>query len=181
MVTAEFSKFAGVFQQKIPVFQIAGECITLKASSFILIDTRWWGRRMDTHLLLWELQNYNSLLNNHQQENVWSNQKKNSPLQRAKEKPQQDGRRGKIMFSIKPHTCQRCLKGSNKTLCTPRPRDTTETDPDLCLSLLWRYGSAVAYHRGRGSGCNIPGYDISPLGERRSPLTPPQSRWADDL
>ena len=30
--------------------------------------------------------------------------------------------------------------------------------------LLRRYGSAVACHRGRGSGCSRPGYGISPLG-----------------
>ena len=35
-----------------------------------------WSRRTCTHLLLWELQNYNSLLNNHWQENVGSHQKK---------------------------------------------------------------------------------------------------------
>ena len=29
--------------------------------------------------------------------------------------------------------------------------------------LLWRYGSAVACHRGRGSGCNRPGCGINPL------------------
>ena len=37
------------------------------------------------------------------------------------------------MFRIKPHTHQRCLEGSNKTLCIPGPRDPTETEPDLCL------------------------------------------------
>ena len=30
--------------------------------------------------------------------------------------------------------------------------------------LLWRYRSAVACFRGRGSGCSRPGWDISPLG-----------------
>ena len=30
--------------------------------------------------------------------------------------------------------------------------------------LLWRYGSAVVCHRGRGSGCNRPECAISPLG-----------------
>ena len=30
--------------------------------------------------------------------------------------------------------------------------------------LLWRYGSAVACHRSRGSGCSRPGCGISPLG-----------------
>ena len=102
--------------------------------------TRWWSRRMCAHLLLRELQNCNSLLNNHQQENVGSHQKKTknkktNPHPRAKENPQQDGRRGKITFRIKPHTHQRCSEGSNKTLCTPGPRDPTESEPDLPLSV----------------------------------------------
>ena len=44
-------------------------------------------------------------------------------------------------FRIKPHTNQRCSDGSNK-ICTPGPRDPTETEPDLplCVSLLWRHG-----------------------------------------
>ena len=37
------------------------------------------------------------------------------------------------MFRIKPHTHQRCLEGSNKSLCTQG--DTTETEPDLPLSV----------------------------------------------
>ena len=41
----------------------------------------------------------------------WTHQKKRYP--RAKEKPQQDGRRGKITFRIKPHTFQRQSEGSN--------------------------------------------------------------------
>ena len=39
----------------------------------------------------------------------------------------------KIAFRIKPHTHQRCSEGSNKTLCTPGPRDPTDTEPDLPL------------------------------------------------
>ena len=72
----------------------------------------------------------------------------------TKEKPWQDGRRGKIVFTIKSHTHQRCLEGSNKTSCTPGPRDPTETEPDLCLSLLWKYRTEMACHRGRGSECS---------------------------
>ena len=55
--------------------------------------------------------------------------KKETPCPRAKEKPQQDCRRGKIAFRIKPHTHQRYLEGSNKTLCTPG--GPLETEPDL--------------------------------------------------
>ena len=34
----------------------------------------------------------------------------------------------------------------------------------LCECLLWKYRSAVAFHKDRGSGCSRPGYGISPLG-----------------
>ena len=37
------------------------------------------------------------------------------------------------MFRIKPHTHQRLLEGSQKTLCTPG--DPTETETELCLSV----------------------------------------------
>ena len=71
---------------------------------------RWQNRRICAHLLLQELQNYNSLLNNHPLENVGSHQKKDTPCPRTKEYPQQDGRRDEIVFRIKPHTCQGCLE-----------------------------------------------------------------------
>ena len=52
-----------------------------KAQQFTVMDSlihisRWQGRRMYTPLLLQELQNYNSLLNNRWQENVGSHQKR---------------------------------------------------------------------------------------------------------
>ena len=59
--------------------------------------------------------------------------KKNTPHPRAKEKPKQDGRRGKITFRIKPHSHQRCSESSNKTLCTPG--DPTDIKLDLALSV----------------------------------------------
>ena len=90
---------------------------------------------MCAHLLLQQLQNYNSLLNNHQQENVGSHQKKDTRHPRVKKKPQQDGRRDKIMFRIKPRTRERCWEGTNKTLCAPGPRGHAETEPDLPLSV----------------------------------------------
>ena len=63
----------------------------------------------------------------------WIPPKKDTPCPRAKEKPQQDGRRGEITFRIKPHSHQRCLEGSNKTMCTPG--NPTETEPELCLGV----------------------------------------------
>ena len=97
----------------------------------------------------------------------WIPSKKDIPCPRANEKPQQDGRRGKITYKIKPHTHQRHLEGSNKTLCAPGPRYPAEMEPDLCLSLLQWYGSAVVCCRGRGSVCNYSGHTacgISHLG-----------------
>ena len=93
--------------------------------------------------------------------------KKDTQHPRAKEKPQQDGRRDKITFRIKPHTLQRCSEGSKKTLFTAG--DLTETEPDLTLSVyvLWRYSSAVACRRDRDYGWNRPWCGISPLGGGR--------------
>ena len=128
--------------------------------------SRWWSIRMCTYFL-WEVQNYNLLLNNHWQKYVGSHQK-DIPHPRAKEKPQQDGRRGEIMFRIKPHTCQSCSEGSNKTCAH---QETPQRLSQTCLwafeCLLQGYGSAVACRRGRGSGYRRPGYGISPLGGGR--------------
>ena len=65
----------------------------------------------------------------------WIPPKKDTPHLRAKEKPQQDSRKGKIMLRIKPRTHQRHSEDSNKTLCAPGPRGHTETEPDLPLSV----------------------------------------------
>ena len=54
--------------------------------------------------------------------------KKDIPYTRAKEKPQQDGRRGKITFRIKPLTYQRCSDGSNKTCAHQNPGERSR-DP----------------------------------------------------
>ena len=54
-------------------------------------------------------------------------------MSRDKGEDQQDGRRGKITFRIKPHTCQRHSEGSSKTLCSSG--DATESEPDLPLSV----------------------------------------------
>ena len=49
--------------------------------------------------------------------------KKKTLWPRTKEKPQQDGRMGMIMFKIKPHMHQKCSEDTNKTLCVQGPRD----------------------------------------------------------
>ena len=79
-----------------------------------------------------------------------------TPHPRAKEKPQQDGRRGEIAFRIKSHTHQRHSEGSNKTLCAPGQRGLTETEPDLPMSVQespWRWGS-IAWPQAKQQGGN---------------------------
>ena len=67
----------------------------------------------------------------------WISPKKDTPHRREKEKPQEDNRRGKITFRIKPHTHQRCSEGSNKPCVHQDPEATPETEPELCLSVSW--------------------------------------------
>ena len=57
----------------------------------------------------------------------WIPPKKDTPRPRAKEKPQQDGRRGKIVFRIKPHTHQTHSEGSNKPCAHQDPETYTRT------------------------------------------------------
>ena len=130
----------------------------------VIPSTQWRSRRMCAHLLLRELQNYNSLLKSHRQENVGSYQKKDTLHPRAKEKALQGGRRGEIMFRIKPHTLQRCSEGSNKPCVQQDPETAQRLNQTVFECLLQRYGSAVACRRGKGSGCSRPGYGITPLG-----------------
>ena len=55
----------------------------------------------------------------------WIPTKKETPCPRAKEKPQQDGRRGEITFRIKPHTRQRRPEGPHK-LCVQQDPETLQ-------------------------------------------------------
>ena len=143
--------------------------ITLLTKAHII--TRWQNRRMYAHLLMWELQNYNLLLKSSIGE-CWIPPKKDTPHPRAKEKPQQDGRRGKMSFRIKRHTLQRSLEGSNKTLCARG--DPTETEPDLPLN-VWVSPVEVRVSSGllQGQGLWVQQTWVwHKCSWRRSPLTP---------
>ena len=112
-------------------------CIKVLLERTKTIYRRWWSRRVCAYLLLWE-QNRNSLLNNPNR--MLDPTKKDNPYPRAKEKPKKDGRRGKILFRIKSHYCQRCSEGSNKTLCsnnTQRPHRDWARSTFQCLSVSW--------------------------------------------
>ena len=133
---------------------------------------RWWSRRTCAHILLWELQNYNLLLNNRQQENVGSHQE-NYPTSKGKGEAPTDSTGGEIMFRIKPHTLQWCLEGSNKILCAPG--EPAETEPDLLLN-VWVSPAEVCVSSGLLQGQRLWVHQSwvwhKPFW-RRSPLTPP--------
>ena len=70
----------------------------------------------------------------------WIPPKKDTPHPRAKEKPQQDSRRGEITFRIKAHNRQRCSEGSYKTLWAPGPRRKEQwPHKRLSQTCLWVY------------------------------------------
>ena len=58
--------------------------------------------------------------------------KKRYPMSKAKEKPQQDGRRDKIMFRIKHLTYQRQSEGSNKP-CVHQDPETPQKLGQNCV------------------------------------------------
>ena len=81
-------------------------------------------------------------------EQLWGD----TPCPRAKGKPQQDSRRGKITFRIKPQTHQRCSEGSNKPCVHQDPKIPQR----LRQNCVWVSPVEVWVSR--------PGYGISPLG-----------------
>ena len=105
----------------------------------------------------------------------WIPPREDTAHPRAKKKPRQDGRRGKIMFRVTPHSCQRHSEGSNKTLCfEPGPRDPRDwtrpvfecllnqtcvwvSEPDLCLSVSWRGMGQQWPAMGTGLWVQLPG------------------------
>ena len=74
-------------------YMTTGKTIALTRWTF----RRWQGKRMYTHLLLRELQNYHSLLNNHRLENVGSHLKKIPHTQRQRRSP------SKTVGGVKSH------------------------------------------------------------------------------
>ena len=87
-----------------------------------------------------------------------------TPWPRAKVKPQQDSRRGKITFRIKSHTPQRHSEGSNK----PCAHHNSETPQRRSQNCVWVSPAEVQVSSGllQGQGLLVQqtGYDISPLG-----------------
>ena len=100
----------------------------------------------------------------------WIPPKKDTLHLRAKEKPQQDGRKGEIRIRIKP--LPETLEGLKQTLHAPGPRDSTETEPGLCVSVSC--GGTVQQWPALGAGLWVQqAWVWRQPSWRRSPLTPP--------
>ena len=71
----------------------------------------------------------------------------------------------KSHLELNPITTKDTLRDQTN-LCIPGPRDHTETEPELCLSVSGRGTGQQWPATGVGalSGCSTPGYGISPLG-----------------
>ena len=144
-----------------------------------MVKARWWSRRMCTHLLLQELQNYNLLLNNHQQEKVGFSQKKTPHVQGQRRSPRKKIGGTKSCLESNPIPA-RDAQGAQTKPWLYQDQETPQRLSQTCLwvfecYLLQRYGSAVAWHRDRVSGCSRPGsHNLwHKPSWRRSPLIAP--------
>ena len=100
---------------------------------FSVFGIRWKSRRTCARFLPRELQNKNSLLNNHRLENIGPHHKKRSLIQ---------GQRRSLSKTV--GGVKSCLESNSlptrdtqrpQTLWAPGPRDSTEAKPELCLSV----------------------------------------------
>ena len=133
--------------------------------------------------LLWELQKCNSLLNNHWQQNVGSNQKEIPHVQGQRRSP------NKTVGGVKSHLESNVIptidaQMAQTKLCVHQDLEATQRLSQTCLwvfeCLLWRHGSAVTCPWDRGSSCSRPGTPSvwHKPSWRKSPLAPPQSYQA---
>ena len=116
------------------------------------------------HLLLWELQNYNSLLNNYWQENVGSHQKKIPHVQGQRRSPSKMVEGAILHLESNPISTREPQRVQTNLVWTRTKRPHRDWARTMFECLLQRYRWAVGCWRGRGSGYTRPGYGISPLG-----------------
>ena len=124
----------------------------------------WWSRRLYVHFLLQELQNYNLLLVNHWQENVGSHQKNILQIQGQRRSPRNMVRGAQLCLESNPIPARDAQRAKTNLVCTRTQRPHGGWPRIVFECRLWRYVSAVACSRGRGSGWSRPGYGIRPPG-----------------
>ena len=123
---------------------------------------KWQSRRTCTPLLLRELQNYNSLLNNHQQENVGSHQKKIPHAQGQRRSPSKMVGGAKLCLQSNPIPTGDAWRAQTNLEHTRTQRPHKDWARTVFKCLLQRYKLAVDCRRCRGYECS--GYGISPPG-----------------
>ena len=88
---------------------------------------------------------------------------RDTPHPRANEKPQQDGRRGKLHLESNPISARDAQRAQTHLVLTRTQRPHRDWDRTVGECLLRTYGSPVDCRRGRGAGCSRPGCGMSPL------------------
>ena len=139
--------------------RIAGSC---KQQLYECGGGRWQSRRMCTHLLLRELQNYNSLLNNHGQENVGSHQKKIAHIQGQRRSPSKMLGVVKSPLESNPIPTRDTWRAQTNLVCTrtQRPHRNWASPVEVRVSsgLLQGQGFWVqqtwVWHNPLGGGCH---------------------------
>ena len=137
---------------------------------------RWRSWRTCAHLILQELHNCNSLLNNHRQENIGSHQEKIPHVQGQRRSPNKTVGQAKSWLESNPIFTRDTLRAQTKPYaCQDQaiPQRLSQTWHRVFECLLWSHWSAVAWHRDRGSGCSRAG--------SHSVWAPPWSRWVSPM
>ena len=117
-----------------------------------IFSPRWWSRGMCAHLLLRELQNYNLLLNNRQQENVGSHQKKRPHVQGQRKSPSKMVGGAKSCLESNPIPTRDSWRAQTNLVCTRTQIPCRDWARPVCECLLWRYGSVGQQWTATGAG-----------------------------
>ena len=131
--------------------------------------SRWQSQRTCVHILLRELQNCKSLLNNHLK-NVGSHWKKIPIIQGQGRSPNKTVEGVKLHLESNPIPTRDAWRAQTKPWVHQSPETPQKTEWDLPLSVresLWEHRSAAACHGDRGRGFGRHGSmacGINPLG-----------------
>ena len=94
----------------------------------------------------------------------WSDFEEICPIQGQRRSPSKMVWGAKSHLESNPIHSRDVQRAQTNLVCTRTQRAHRDWDKTVFGCLLRRYGSAVDCCRGRGSGCSISGYGISPLG-----------------
>ena len=138
--------------------------------------------RACAHLLLWEFQNCNSLLNNHQQENVGSKQEEIPHVQGQRRSSNKTVRGVKLHLESNPISTIDAQRAQTNPCMHQDAETPQKTEKNLQLSVWVSPAKAQVNRGGRGSGGKRPRKSglLHKSSWRTSPLAPPYSCWADN-